>query len=179
MLYFLFPACGVVPNASCRLQENLSIDRPAPVNGHRPGPSRSDRPSQRPPQNGRPPVGTRDRLERRNKDPLDIFADPINLSKTTSNTTGRERSGRRHQRRNSESSVIDRKVMDTDEDRRRRERRHRERDDRHKDDRSRSSKKPNARLDIIDKLDVTSIYGTGSTCYIVTSHHEMPWLITL
>jgi hypothetical protein len=52
------------------------------------------------------------------------------------------------------------KVFDDDDERRRRERRHRERE-RQRDGKSRSSRK-DRRLDIIDKLDVTSIYGTGS-----------------
>lgn len=52
------------------------------------------------------------------------------------------------------------KIFDDDDERRRRERRHRDRE-RQKDGKSRSSRK-DRRLDIIDKLDVTSIYGTGS-----------------
>lgn len=59
-------------------------------------------------------------------------------------------------------SKSSRKLLDPEEEkkraeRRRRERRHRERDT--KD--GKSSKKPDRKLDIIDKLDVTSIYGTG------------------
>lgn len=54
------------------------------------------------------------------------------------------------------------KLLDVDDDeKRRRERRHREREGRSKDGKSRSGRK-DRRLDIIDKLDVTSIYGTGS-----------------
>lgn len=49
---------------------------------------------------------------------------------------------------------------DDDDEKRRRERRHRDRE-RHRDGKHRSSRK-NRQLDIIDKLDVTSIYGTGS-----------------
>lgn len=52
------------------------------------------------------------------------------------------------------------KIFDDDDERRRRERRHRDRE-RQRDGKSRSSRK-DRRLDIIDKLDVTSIYGTGS-----------------
>jgi hypothetical protein len=54
------------------------------------------------------------------------------------------------------------KLLDDEDERRRRERRRREREARHKDGKSRSSRKPGYQLDIIDKLDVTSIYGTGS-----------------
>lgn len=91
---------------------------------------------------------------------LDIFADPPEAGKP------RER----RPRRNSDSSIVDRngKPVDLDEERRRRERRHRERDTRNRDNKSKptpsassKSKKPSHRLDVIDKLDVTSIYGTG------------------
>ena len=91
---------------------------------------------------------------------LDIFADPADM--------GRPRE--RRPRRNSESSIVDRngKPLDPDEERRRRERRHRDRDARHRDNKAKpiptpssKSKKPSHRLDVIDKLDVTSIYGTG------------------
>lgn len=53
------------------------------------------------------------------------------------------------------------KLFDDDDEKRRRERRHREREARHRDGKPRSARK-DRRLDIIDKLDVTSIYGTGS-----------------
>lgn len=54
------------------------------------------------------------------------------------------------------------KPLDPEDEKRRREKRHREREARHKDGKHRSSRKaPAHRLDIIDKLDVTSIYGTG------------------
>ncbi|KAL2867285.1 Pal1 family protein [Aspergillus lucknowensis] len=60
------------------------------------------------------------------------------------------------------------KLLDDDDERRRRERRRREREARHKDGKSRS-RKPGYQLDIIDKLDVTSIYGTGMF------HHDGPF----
>lgn len=108
---------------------------------------------------------SRERSERRAKeeDTLDIFADPP--SKAPSGTGSRERE--RRPRRNSESSIMERtpKLLDTDEDRRRRERRRRDREGRHRDGKPRS-RKPHYQLDIIDKLDVTSIYGTGSECWL-------------
>ena len=56
------------------------------------------------------------------------------------------------------------KLLDPEEDRRRRERRHREREARHRDGKSsRSRRGNNYKLDIIDKLDVTGIYGPGCT----------------
>lgn len=86
---------------------------------------------------------------------LDIFASP---PKTES----------RRARRNSESSILD---SHKDEDRRRRERR-KEREERRekegkstKDGKSRTTRKPQG-LDLIDKLDVTGIYGQGRECYI-------------
>ncbi|THV80405.1 Pal1-domain-containing protein [Aureobasidium pullulans] len=87
---------------------------------------------------------------------LDIFASP---PKTES----------RRPRRNSESSILDSK----DEDRRRRERRkereeRREKEGKSKDGKSRTTRKPQG-LDLIDKLDVTGIYGQG------LFHHDGPF----
>ncbi|KAJ5561286.1 hypothetical protein N7461_000047 [Penicillium sp. DV-2018c] len=146
------------------LFESLSLN-PAP-----PRPAPSDANKRNPLNGNRPP---RERLVRppgrsatsKEKDPLDIFADPPTLSENAKGKTPRR------PRRNSESSVMDRgKLLDVDDDdgRRRRERRHRERDGRSKDGKSRSSRK-DRRLDIIDKLDVTSIYGTGMF------HHDGPF----
>ncbi|KAK5789965.1 hypothetical protein VI817_007252 [Penicillium citrinum] len=156
-----------VTNNTRDLFENLSINpnsTTAQPRGIRPpadrGPSSRQRP-QRP--SGRP-------AESRPKDPndpFDIFADPPSLSKAA--TVGPRDKTTRRPRRNSESSVMERasKIFDDDDERRRRERRHRDRE-RHKDGKSRSSRK-DRRLDIIDKLDVTSIYGTGMF------HHDGPF----
>ncbi|KAL8845952.1 MAG: hypothetical protein Q9221_008914 [Calogaya cf. arnoldii] len=92
----------------------------------------------------------------------DVFADPPEP--------------RRRLRRNSDSSIASRS-LGSEEDRRRRERRQKEKDAREarRDGRSKQhgasprSKKPNERLDIIDSLDVTSIYGTG------LFHHDGPF----
>ncbi|KAJ5116173.1 hypothetical protein N7456_000521 [Penicillium angulare] len=121
----------------------------------RPGPPRP-RPSGRPTES-----------RSKDKDPLDIFADPPKPSKSaTMDPQGRTP---RRPRRNSESSVMERasKLFDDDDEKRRRERRHRERE-RQRDGKPRSSRK-DRRLDIIDKLDVTSIYGTGMF------HHDGPF----
>ncbi|OJZ82314.1 hypothetical protein ASPFODRAFT_211029 [Aspergillus luchuensis CBS 106.47] len=156
------------------LFENLSVN-PAPQNtGYRQAPPRPDKPAPNgyPTNRGPPP---RERPERRDKDPLDIFADP---PKTSSG--GRSGYRERRPRRNSESSIMERtpKLVDTEDERRRRERRRREREARHrdgkdgkesKDGKPRSSKKSNYHMDIIDKLDVTSIYGTGMF------HHDGPF----
>ncbi|OJD15766.1 hypothetical protein AJ78_04023 [Emergomyces pasteurianus Ep9510] len=92
----------------------------------------------------------------------DIFADPKEPSKSRSH---------RRPRRNSDSSLMDipSKSLNPEDEKRRRERRHRERDARHKDGKSRSKRTNGHRLDVIDKLDVTSIYGTG------LFHHDGPF----
>lgn len=85
------------------------------------------------------------------------------------NGTSPERRERR-MRRNSESSMIDKGSLDANEERRRRERR-KERDERSKDGKSSTQKrvrKPQG-LDLIDKLDVTGIYGPSMI------HHDGPY----
>ncbi|KAI9747508.1 MAG: hypothetical protein M1815_004145 [Lichina confinis] len=85
-------------------------------------------------------------------------------------------------RRNSESSVADARDVDERKHRerereRRRQHHHREREVRDRDGRpegavaraSTRTKKPGHKLDVIDKLDVTSIYGTGFF------HHDGPF----
>lgn len=83
---------------------------------------------------------------------LNIFADPTDKSRE------------RRPRRNSDTSIQEKttKLLDPNDDRRRRERRHR---DSKRDGKPRG---PSRRLDVIDKLDVTSIYGTGRE--LVKSH---------
>ena len=162
------------------MQDNLTLNEKTASNGmQRPipppnGASRPPRPEDVPQgMNGRlgPPVhrSTRSQEEEqrlrnggKQRGPpreLDIFADPAD--------TARHRENRRP-RRNSESSVVDRsgKPLDPEDERRRRERRNREREGRQRTGKTRTHasskpKKPNQRLDVIDKLDVTSIYGMG------------------
>jgi len=76
-----------------------------------------------------------------------------------------EKDGERKPRRNSETSVADKQPM-TEEERRRREKHRKERESRHRDgkrdgSRSRHGRRKPHGLDIIDKLDVTGIYGAG------------------
>ena len=116
--------------------------------GHRP--SRLNEEEKQRQLNGGKPIGS--------SQGLDIFADPPDAKQ-------------RRPRRNSDSSLVDKagKLKDPEVERRRRdrERRHRDREARHRDGKGRihgsssKSKKPSQRLDIIDSLDVTSIYGTG------------------
>ncbi|KIX06188.1 uncharacterized protein Z518_04162 [Rhinocladiella mackenziei CBS 650.93] len=113
-----------------------------PPNRHRPSNSDEDRRRQQP--KGRGPSNE-----------LDIFADPPEMNRPRN---------RRPHRRNSESSIREKpKDMDPEAEKRRRERRLREGRSSHR------SKKPSAKLDVIDKLDVTSIYGTG------LFHHDGPF----
>ncbi len=120
--------------------ENVPPKPTAGLTGHHPSRSQEQR------HGGKPRGGAPE---------LDIFADPP------------EPARRSRMRRNSDSSIAS-KILSPEDERRRRERRHREREARHKDDKNRpptssKSKKPNRRLDVIDSLDVTSIYGTGRT----------------
>ncbi|KAF8848672.1 Pal1-domain-containing protein [Acephala macrosclerotiorum] len=93
---------------------------------------------------------------------LDIFADPVEVS-----TKGGPKL-----RRNSDSSVMSghRKPLDTEEEKKKHERRRRERKERReREAKDPKSRKPPKNLDLIDKLDVTSIYGTG------LFHHDGPF----
>lgn len=123
-----------------------------PVGAHRPSRSTTEEDEARrrraPPRPRAPPA-----------DGLDIFSSP---PKTES----------RRPRRNSESSIIDTRKA-ADDDARRRERRkereaRREKDGKSKDGKSSRTKKPQG-LDLIDKLDVTGIYGQG------LFHHDGPF----
>lgn len=89
---------------------------------------------------------------------LDIFADPVDSS------TARRLDSNRRVRRNSESSVAERKPLDPEEEKKKQERRRRERRERREREAKDPKRKPDRKLDIIDKLDVTSIYGTGCKC---------------
>ncbi|KAH6651874.1 Pal1 cell morphology protein-domain-containing protein, partial [Truncatella angustata] len=72
----------------------------------------------------------------------------------------------RKPRRNSESSVIEL----TEEEKKQKELRRRERERRHRDGKGKDkSGKPSRKLDLIDQLDATSIYGTG------LFHHDGPF----
>lgn len=90
---------------------------------------------------------------------LDIFADPTEASPKKSGDA-------RRPRRNSDSSMVDKhqKPLTPEEEKARLERRRRDRERRHRERDSKDggkSRKPDRKLDIIDQLDATSIYGTG------------------
>ncbi|KAL6713311.1 hypothetical protein ACLMJK_008776 [Lecanora helva] len=132
--------------------ENLPPRARHDLSGHHP--SRSHEEGNHRPRDGMKP--------RRNE--LDVFADP---------PSPEQRRDRARLRRNSDSSINSR-VMDPEAEQRRRERHRREREARHKDGKgkpptSSRSKRPNKQLDIIDSLDVSSIFGTG------VFHHDGPF----
>ncbi|KAH8597921.1 Pal1 cell morphology protein-domain-containing protein [Bisporella sp. PMI_857] len=127
-------------------RENIPPRRPPPP-GHRPSRSQEEAMRAR-----RVATGLNNRIAKPSGE-LDIFADPPQQ--------------KQRQRRNSESSVKDR-PLDAEEEKKRQERRRRERRHREHSKDSRS-KRADRKLDIIDKLDVTSIYGTG------LFHHDGPF----
>ncbi|TIC95829.1 Protein PAL1 [Colletotrichum higginsianum] len=76
----------------------------------------------------------------------------------------------RRPRRNSDSSVlIDIEKPLTEEEKKAKDARRRERERRAREGKDKDPKKPSRRLDIIDQLDATSIYGTG------LFHHDGPF----
>ena len=147
------------PSYSSRAPRSENIP-PKPTNGL-PGhhPTRSQEGNQRRLPNG---------LGMAPRQTFDIFADPSDQAKH-----------RHRMRRNSESSIASKTLSPEDEQkrkekyRREREARHRERKDRPPGAASKS-KKPVKRLDIIDSLDVTSIYGTGRMLYSSSNYNMHP-----
>jgi hypothetical protein len=146
------------PSRSKTSDKPLTGPPPRPENVPPRGPSQSHRPSrsQEEALRARKPGASGSRP--RPAAELDIFADPSDARKGDSH---------RRPRRNSDSSTMDRssRHLDPEDERRRQERKRRERRQREREregkDKDGKSKKPDRKLDIIDKLDVTSIYGTG------------------
>ena len=147
------PSSARPPRPTRNLTDSSRVENIPPHGSSTHRPTRSQEQTRRPP--GAPRTD-----KPRPTDELDIFADPTD-AKTDAKTD------ERRPRRNSDSSLMDRpsgsgKALDPVEekkrqDRRRRERRHREREAL----RDPKNKKPSRKLDIIDQLDATSIYGTG------------------
>ncbi|KAN0070154.1 Pal1 cell morphology domain containing protein [Elaphomyces granulatus] len=147
---------------AAELFANLSLD-PSKKKSRRPPPPYTEKP---PSANGTSVSSrrTNERSESVGKDPFETFAEP------RPKDSGHSRSDARRPRRNSESSVVDKsKPLDSEEEKRRRERRHRDKQDRSKDAKHRARRPPAHKLDIIDKLDVTGIYGSG------LFHHDGPF----
>lgn len=147
------PARPSPPNRSMTDHSNRKENsNPRGIPVHRPSRSQDQANRQRAPPNGS--------SKPRPTDELDIFADnPPPMSK----------SPERRVRRNSDSSVMERKPVISEEERRRQERKRRERKMREALDKDGKPKKPSRKLDIIDQLDATSIYGTG------LFHHDGPF----
>jgi hypothetical protein len=155
------------------LQKNLTIDdekkrAPPP----RPAPSRSATDSRGQHRPSRSDEEERDRLRGGPRGPPRPRGPPGSSRPPRPSSRDRRDRDRDHRRprRNSESSIIDKGSLDHDEERRRRQRR-REREERAKDGKSstqRKVRKPQG-LDLIDKLDVTGIYGPSMI------HHDGPY----
>ncbi|KAF1958329.1 Pal1-domain-containing protein [Byssothecium circinans] len=139
-----------------------------PVKGHRPSRSDEEEPRERRPRDA-------EDEKRRMRGPPRGPKRPSGSGSRPPPPRGSPDRRERRTRRNSESSMIDKGSLDPHEERRRRERR-RERDERAKDakdgkdSKSRSTRvrKPHG-LDIIDKLDVSGIYGPSMI------HHDGPY----
>lgn len=150
------------------LQKNLTIEdeakRRAPP--PRPAPNRSATDSRGGHRPSRSDEEERDRMRGAPRGPPRPRGPPGPRPPRQGSTERREN---RRQRRNSESSIIDKGSLDPNEERRRRERR-KERDERPKDGKSSSRRvrRPQG-LDLIDKLDVTGIYGPSMI------HHDGPY----
>ncbi|KAK0628583.1 Pal1 cell morphology protein-domain-containing protein [Bombardia bombarda] len=122
-----------------------------PPNRRGPPPNHRPTRSQEEALRARKPVGN---AERERLGPIDPTRSP-------------QRRSDRRPRRNSESSVFEADKALTEEERKARDLRRRERERRHRE--PRDTKPQNRKLDIIDQLDATSIYGTGMF------HHDGPF----
>ncbi|KAI0397720.1 Pal1-domain-containing protein [Xylariaceae sp. FL0594] len=145
---------------------NLSInDQPRQGHGHSWSSSRQARgPSQGenlPPRGRVPPPGSH-RPSRSQEEALKARKPQPGPNGIKPSGTSPPRRGETRLRRNSDSSVMEKPL--TEEEKRLREMRHRDRERRHRDGKNRPRK-----LDIIDQLDATSIYGTG------LFHHDGPF----
>lgn len=74
----------------------------------------------------------------------------------------RQRQDQRRPRRNSDSSIVGADKIMTEEEKKARDQRRRERERRQREAGGKDRKPASRKLDIIDQLDATSIYGTGS-----------------
>lgn len=93
--------------------------------------------------------------------------------KPSGGSPGRRPPGSRP-RRNSDSSIVDKEKPLTEEEKKARDARRRERERRYREHKASKEKekekdpkgKPSKKLDLIDALDATSIYGTGRKCTV-------------
>ncbi|KAH6628439.1 Pal1 cell morphology protein-domain-containing protein [Chaetomium tenue] len=139
------------------------LDRRAPPPPYREG---APPPNRRgPPPNHRPTRSQEEALRARRMQENGGRGGPPDPSRSP------QRRPERRPRRNSDSSILDNDKIMTEEERKQRDqrRRERERERRHRDNREKKSTKPSRRVDIIDQLDATSIYGSG------IFHHDGPF----
>ncbi|KAJ9155442.1 Pal1-domain-containing protein [Pleurostoma richardsiae] len=136
------------------IEDKTSV-RPPPVN--RPGAPRGENvppPGRRPPPNHRPTRSQEEAMRARRMRDGPGESSP-------------QRGKGSRPRRNSESSVADHEKPLTEEERKARDSRRQERERRHRD--RKEKPKPSRKMDIIDRLDSTSIFGTG------LFHHDGPY----
>ncbi|KAI9664083.1 MAG: hypothetical protein M1821_007574 [Bathelium mastoideum] len=150
-------------------QNGLSLSDKPVTNGNAQAPRLlSQRTETHPTISHRPSRSNEDEQRRREapSKELDIFASPEKPGRSSPEKRMMERP--RRPRRNSESSAMERPRM-TEEERTAREKRYKEREERRrKEGRPGRPRKPKG-LDVIDKLDVTGIYGPG------LFHHDGPF----
>lgn len=118
-----------------------------------------------PPRGRGPPPGSH-RPSRSQEEALKARKPPSGPNGSKPTGTSPQRRGEPRLRRNSDSSVMEKPL--TEDERRLREMRHRDRERRHRDGKNRPRK-----LDIIDQLDATSIYGTGRTFSLTWPRKEL------
>ncbi|KAI1964783.1 hypothetical protein LOZ58_001473 [Ophidiomyces ophidiicola] len=160
-----------VADHASQLFDSLSLDAPPRPKDRRPSSQPKDKDARRSPRKHshddvkarRPANTTTTTTTSSSHTPLiDVFADPQDSKLPASKR-------RERRRRNSESSVMERpKALDAEDDRRRREQKPKDRDGKHRERSHRSRKNNSYKLDIIDKLDVTSVYGG-------VFHHDGPF----
>ncbi|KAI1813161.1 Pal1-domain-containing protein [Poronia punctata] len=154
----LFDNLEINDNAAKRSQQ------PRQTNSH----SSTNRPSRGPPRGenipprGHGPPQSSHRPSRSQEEALKGRRAPPGPNGSKPPVASPQRRSEPRLRRNSDSSIMEKPI--TEEERRIREMRQRDRERRHRDGKSRPKK-----LDIIDQLDATSIYGTG------LFHHDGPF----
>ncbi|KAI1764395.1 Pal1-domain-containing protein [Hypoxylon sp. FL1150] len=156
------------------LFDNLTLDdkdaasrtglgRP-PVNRPAGGPPRGEN---NPPRGRGPPPSSSHRPSRSQEEALRArrMHSTSNAGDKPMNLSPQKRPAERRPRRNSDSSMMEKPL--TDEEKKARDLRRRERERRHREGKDKT--KTGRKLDIIDQLDATSIYGTG------LFHHDGPF----
>ncbi|KAL6409434.1 hypothetical protein AUP68_05808 [Ilyonectria robusta] len=155
----------------CALQNSLTLDDTTPATDRpKPPPGGPRRPMDRPPPRRgdkpqAPPDGVH-RPTRSQEEALRARRMQAGGAPRPSPNSPQRKPQQRRPRRNSESSVLDFDAQPlTEEEKRMIEAKRRERDRQRRGEGKEKSKsgRPSRRMDIIDQLDATSIYGTGGT----------------